>query len=93
MTVTCVKPGNVQRCRVRQGAGGVCPDSEFGSLDSGRTHFPRLKSRHKGAQPRQNPRYYPGSAASAIDQRPAVPQFPIQASKQNPLKTRPHTAV
>jgi hypothetical protein len=47
--VTDMKLGNVQRCRVRQGDAGVCPDAESGSRDSGTAHFPSLKSRHRGA--------------------------------------------
>jgi hypothetical protein len=84
---------DLQHCRVRQGAGAVCPEAELGAVESGRAQLAGLKSRHRGARPRWNLKYDLVFGAKTMDPVSSIPAFGILAWKQNPLKTEMHAAV
>jgi hypothetical protein len=79
--VTRMNFENLQRCRVRQGVAVVCADAERGSMDSGRAHFPRLKSRQGGARPRHNQRPHPFGGAKTPD--PPSPESRLSRTGPN----------
>ena len=93
MRITRLKFENLQRCRVRQGVAVVCPDAEFGLLDSGTAHFSTLKSRHRGARPRHNQTPHPWFGTKTRDPLSTKLQFANLVSEQNPLKTGPYAAA
>ncbi len=84
---------DLQHCRVRQGAAGVCPETELGAVESGRAHVITRKSRHRGARHRWNLEDYLRSDEKAITPTSPFPVFRAPSWKQNPLKTDQHAAV